>query len=75
MSSFIDLLVQTISTKLKTLDYPCSGKGELCTQEGSVGGQEDISYTRVEPTVLVEIESRKEIVLVPGRCVRPRRTL
>ena len=32
-----------------------------------MGGQEDASYTRVEPTVLVEIESRKEIVLVPGR--------
>ena len=51
---------------LKTLDYPCSGKGELCTQEGSVGGQEDASYTRVEPTVLVEIESRKEISVIAG---------
>lgn len=27
---------------------------------GSMGGQEDASYTRVEPTVLVEIESRKD---------------
>ena len=59
-SSFIGLLIHKVLIILKTLDYPCSGKGKLCTSGGSMGDQEDISYTRVELTVLVEIESRKD---------------
>ena len=47
-SSFIGLLIHKVLIILKTLDYPCSGKGKLCTSGGSMGDQEDISYTRVE---------------------------